>query len=131
MELTNGLNIRVWLKAERTARDRSSIAKVPCVFCRVLLFGHFWFVRLPTSLVRASQVHMMASVHKGLKREPSEPEDGQPERVSDPGSLGRLAGGVDSNEPPESERVQQVMSPSLRRVLQRCGLCRPGQTLVS
>jgi len=58
---------------------------------------------------------MMASVHKGLKREPSEPEDGQPERVSDPGSLGRFAGGWDSNVPPENERVQQVMSPSLRQ----------------
>ena len=126
MGLANGLNIRVWLKDERTARGRSSIAKVPCVFCRVLLFGH-WVARLPTSLVRASRVHMMASTGKGLKREPSEPEDGQPERVSDPGSLGRFAGGVDSNEPPESERVQQVMSPSLRQGPAKV----PDQTLVS
>ena len=108
MELTNGLNIGVWLKAERTARDRSSIAKVPCVFCRVLLFGHFWFVRLPTSLVRASRVHMMAAIGKGIKREPSEPEYGQPERVSDPGSLGRFAGGLDSNVPPKMKEFNRL-----------------------
>ena len=88
--------------SERQIEHRKSALCLFVVSCCLVI----WFVRLPTSLVRASQVHMMASVHKGLKREPSEPEDGQPERVSDPGSLGRFAGGVDSNEPPESERVQ-------------------------
>ena len=57
----------------------------------------------------------LPEIGKGVKREPSQPSNSQTDGVSDLGSLGRFVGGLDSNVHPVSERVQQVMSPSLRQ----------------